>query len=66
MHSFAAKRYISVELAQAKSHLSDEHFTVDGTLVEAWASQKSFQKKDGGGEGSGAQFSRRPAAKRHA
>ena len=26
----------------------DEHFTVDGTLIEAWASQKSFQKKDGG------------------
>lgn len=26
--------------------LSDEHFTVDGTLIEAWASQKSFQKKE--------------------
>ena len=26
--------------------LSDEHFTVDGTLLEAWASQKSFQRKD--------------------
>ncbi len=35
-------------LAQAKPHLSDEHFTVDGTLIEAWASQKSFQRKDGG------------------
>lgn len=35
-------------LAQAKSKhlLSSEHFTVDGTLIEAWASQKSFQKKD--------------------
>ena len=42
-------------LAQAKPHLSDEHFTVDGTLIEAWASQKSFQKKDGG-EGDGSQF----------
>ena len=29
--------------------VSDEHFSVDGTLLEAWASQKSFQKKDGGG-----------------
>jgi len=29
--------------------LSDEHFSVDGTLLEAWASQKSFQKKDGSG-----------------
>ena len=28
--------------------VSDEHFSVDGTLLEAWASQKSFQKKDGG------------------
>jgi transposase len=27
--------------------LSDEHFTVDGTLIEAWASLKSFQKKEG-------------------
>lgn len=27
--------------------LSDEHFTVDGTLIEAWASMKSFKKKDG-------------------
>ena len=26
--------------------LSDEHFTVDGTLLEAWASHKSFQRKD--------------------
>ena len=36
-------------LAQAKSAdlLSDEHFSVDGTLIEAWASQKSFQRKDG-------------------
>ncbi len=28
--------------------LSDEHFSVDGTLIEAWASMKSFQAKDGG------------------
>jgi transposase len=27
--------------------LSDEHFTVDGTLIEAWASEKSYQPKDG-------------------
>ena len=35
-------------LAQArKNHLlSDEHFTVDGTLIEAWASQKSFRHQD--------------------
>ena len=33
-------------LRQAKPYLSDEHFTVDGTLLEAWASQKSFRPKD--------------------
>jgi hypothetical protein len=32
-------------LARGKSLLSDEHFTVDGTLVEAWAGHKSFKKK---------------------
>ena len=31
--------------------LSDEHFSVDGTLIEAWASMKSYQRKDGGGSG---------------
>jgi transposase len=51
-----ARTFFSRVLEQAKPHLSDEHFTVDGTLIEAWASQKSFQKKDGGGEGDGAQF----------
>jgi transposase len=33
------------EQAQVQGLLSDEHFTVDGTLIEAWASQKSFQPK---------------------
>jgi len=32
-------------LAREQRLLSDEHFTIDGTLVEAWASQKSFQPK---------------------
>src|SRR6516165_2871112 len=50
-----AQRFFGRVLTQAKPHLSDEHFTVDGTLIEAWASQKSFQKKDGG-EGDGSQF----------
>src|SRR5215510_3369779 len=40
-----------VEEARAMSLLSDEHFSVDGTLIEAWASQKSFQKKDNGESG---------------
>lgn len=36
-----------VKQAQEKKLTGDEHFTVDGTLVEAWASLKSFQPKDG-------------------
>jgi transposase len=43
-----AREFFRRVLTQAKPHLSDEHFTVDGTLIEAWASQKSFQKKNGG------------------
>jgi transposase len=35
-----------VKQAQEKNLTSDEHFTVDGTLIEAWASLKSFQRKD--------------------
>jgi len=35
---------------QVKPLLSDEHFSVDGTLIEAWASQKSFRLKDGSGD----------------
>ncbi|MFN2604439.1 MAG: IS5 family transposase [Gemmatimonadaceae bacterium] len=37
-----------VEQARGRRLLSDEHFTVDGTLIEANASLKSFRKKDGG------------------
>src|SRR6266568_2949833 len=36
-----------VALAQQRQLLSGEHFTVDGTLIEAWASVKSFTRKDG-------------------
>ncbi len=35
-----------LEQAEAANLTSDEHFSVDGTLIEAWASQKSFQRKD--------------------
>ncbi|MBZ5631086.1 MAG: IS5 family transposase [Acidobacteriia bacterium] len=37
-----------VEQARTRGLTSDEHFTVDGTLLEAWAGAKSFQRKDGG------------------
>ena len=44
-----AKQFLAavVEMARAKGLVSDEHFTVDGTLLEAWAGAKSFQLKDG-------------------
>ena len=35
---------------RVKPLLSDEHFSVDGTMIEAWASMKSFRPKDGSGE----------------
>jgi transposase len=38
---------------QVKPLLSDEHFSVDGTLIEAWASQKSFRPKDGSSDDDG-------------
>ena len=37
---------------QAAGLMSDDHFTVDGTLIEAWASHKSFRRKDGGDDSS--------------
>ncbi|HEY9421320.1 MAG TPA: IS5 family transposase [Thermoanaerobaculia bacterium] len=37
-----------LEQARKKRLLSSEHFTVDGTLIEAWAGQKSFRRKDEG------------------
>jgi transposase len=44
-----AARFFRAVLAQpeVKALLSDEHFTVDGTLIDAWASMKSFRRKDG-------------------
>jgi transposase len=50
---------VVVEQARSMRLLSDEHFTVDGTLIEAWASHKSFRPKGkGGGKGNdpGADF----------
>jgi len=46
-----AQAFFEQVLAQARERgfLSDEHFTVDGTLIEAWAGVKSFKKKSGAG-----------------
>jgi transposase len=42
-----------VELAKAKGWISDDHFSVDATLIEAWASLKSFKPKGSKGDGDG-------------
>jgi transposase len=41
-----------VRQARLRRYVSSEHFSVDGTLLEAWASHKSFQPQDGSGPGS--------------
>ena len=55
-----ARRFFDevVSLARREQLLSSDHFTVDGTLIDAWASFKSFKRKDGeppkdGGDGTG-------------
>src|SRR5260370_2587002 len=47
-----ASKFMAAVLNQEriKALLSDEHFSVDGTLIEAWASMKSFRPKDGSGQ----------------
>jgi transposase len=47
-----ASKFMAAVLAQprVKTLLSDDHFSVDGTLIEAWASMKSFRPKDGSDE----------------
>jgi len=46
-HDVAREFFVAiVERAKADGLMSDEHFTVDGTLIEAWASMKSFRPKD--------------------
>src|SRR5258708_19615349 len=48
LQSDIAAAFFDAVVAQARTAdlLSDEHFTVDGTLLEAWAGLKSFRKKD--------------------
>ena len=47
-----AREYLSTLLAQpqVKKLLSSDHFSVDGTMLKAWASMKSVRPKDGSGE----------------
>jgi len=48
-----ARQFFEAVLTQARAQrvLSAEHFTVDGTLLEAWAGQKSFTRREGTGRG---------------
>jgi hypothetical protein len=52
MQADAARSFMSrlLNLPDVKELLSSEHFSVDGTLIDAWASMKSFVPKDGSGE----------------
>ena len=43
--SDVAQQFFAAVTAQAKRFMSDDHFTVDGTLIGAWASQKSFKEE---------------------
>ncbi len=47
-----AAKFLAAVLAQprVKRLMSSDHFSVDGTLIEAWASMKSFKPKDGSGD----------------
>jgi transposase len=54
--SDVAQRFFAEVNLRAKKFMSDEHFTVDGTLIQAWASQKSFRAKDGSDDGDGTDF----------
>lgn len=59
------QRFMTVLLnhPKVKPLLSDEHFSVDGTLIEAWASHRSFQPKDGSG-GDGGDFHKQKRSNR--
>jgi transposase len=54
--SDVVQRFFAEVNKHAKKCMSDEHFTVDGTLIQAWASEKSFRSKDDSGDGDGTNF----------
>jgi transposase len=56
LNSTVAQSFFAAVNEQAKRFMSDDHFTVDGTLIQAWASQKSFRAKDGSGDDDGSDF----------
>jgi hypothetical protein len=46
LNSEVAQQFFTAVNQQAKRFMSDDHSTVDGTLIQAWASHKSFRAKD--------------------
>ena len=54
--SDVAQEFFAEVNKHTRRFMSDEHFTVDGTQIQAWASQKSFRSKDGSDDGDGANF----------
>ena len=56
LNKLIARSFFRRVLDRAAGLMSDEHFFVDGTLIEAWASQKSFERKSGGTDGDGRDF----------
>jgi transposase len=56
LNSTVAQSFFAAVNEQAKKFMSDDHFTVDGTLIQAWASQKSFRAKDGSDDDDGSDF----------
>ena len=54
--SDVAQQFFAEVDQHAKRFMSDEHFMVDGTLIQAWAWQKSFRSKDGSDDGDGTNF----------
>ena len=46
LNSEVAQQFFAAVNQQAKRFMSDDHFTVDGTLIQAWASHKSFRAKE--------------------
>jgi len=56
--SDVAQQFFAEVNRQARRFMSDEQFTVDGTLIQAWASQQSFRSKDGSDDDDGDGFSR--------
>jgi hypothetical protein len=54
--SEVAQRFFAEVNRLTNPYMSGDHFTVDGTLIQAWALHKSFRAKDGSDDGGGTNF----------